>query len=132
MKRTVRVVAGLFRRGSTVLVQQRPAGKSRGGLWEFPGGKVEPGETDERALARECHEELSVEVSVRGKLAELSHEYEDLTVELALYEATMADDATPRPNDAQALAWVERGELPALPFCDADVPLLPRLASGEL
>lgn len=130
--RRIRVVAALFRRGETVLVQQRPPDKSRALLWEFPGGKVEPGETDQEALARECLEELGVEVEVGVKVWEARHEYEDLVVELLLFRATMAADATPLPFEAHQLAWVSRGELPALPFCEADIPLLPLLASGEI
>lgn len=127
----VRVVAALFTRGDTVLVQQRPPGKSRGLLWEFPGGKVEAGEADEEALARECVEELGVRVDVGGKLWEVEHAYADLTVTLVLYRAEMAPDALPQPHDAHQLAWVERSKLPALDFCEADIPLLPRLAAGE-
>lgn len=133
MKRRVRVVAGLFRRGDEVLVQQRPAGKARGGLWEFPGGKVEPGESDAAALVRECHEELGVPVRVEGPaLTTLTHAYDDLEVELVLLPAVIEGTQAPQPHDAQALAWVARRALEALPFCEADVPLLPKLASGEL
>lgn len=130
--RLIRVVAALVSRGDTVLVQQRPPGKSRALLWEFPGGKVEPGETDEAALARECREELDVEASVGPKLWETAHGYQDLRVELALYRCEIPPDATPRPLEAAQLAWVERSKLSALPFCEADLPLLPLLASGEI
>lgn len=130
--RVIRVVAALVSRGETVLVQQRPPGKSRGLLWEFPGGKVEPGETDEAALARECREELAVDAAVGPKLWETAHAYQDLRVELALFRCSIAPEATPRPLEAAQLAWVERSKLSALPFCEADLPLLPLLASGEL
>jgi len=126
----VRVVAALIERGGTVLVQQRPPGKSRALLWEFPGGKVEPGERDEEALARECEEELGVSVDVAERLWSITHEYADLAVELVLYRARMAEDAAPQPHEAHQLAWVERARLPSLPFCEADVPLLPLLAAG--
>lgn len=132
MKKRVRVVAGLFARGSTVLVQQRPPGKARGLLWEFPGGKVEAGEADEAALARECREELGVDVAVGARRWEHVHEYEDLVVELVLLEASVPPGAEPHPHDAHALAWVERAELSRLPFCEADVPLLPLLAAGKI
>lgn len=130
--RRVRVVAAYFRRGDRVLVQQRPPGKSRGLLWEFPGGKVEAGESDEAALARECAEELGVPVEVGERLWSTVHRYPDLHVELLLYRASMPTDATPQPHDAHQLAWVELRELPSLPFCEADVPLLPLLASGRI
>lgn len=131
MKR-VRVVAALFARGSTILVQQRPPEKKQGLLWEFPGGKVEAGESDAEALARECREELGVEVEVLGQAWATSHDYEDIHVDLILYHAEMPIDAVPQANDAQQLAWVPREELPSLPFCEADRPLLPLLAAGEL
>ncbi|HWV38422.1 MAG TPA: (deoxy)nucleoside triphosphate pyrophosphohydrolase [Vulgatibacter sp.] len=130
--RVIRVVAALVSRGDAVLVQQRPPGKSRALLWEFPGGKVEPGETDEAALVRECREELDVEASVGPKLWETAHAYQDLRVELVLYRCAIAPDAAPRPLEAAQLAWVDRTKLSDLPFCEADLPLLPLLASGEL
>ncbi|HEY0838565.1 MAG TPA: (deoxy)nucleoside triphosphate pyrophosphohydrolase [Vulgatibacter sp.] len=130
--RRIRVVAALVSRGDTVLAQQRPPGKSRALLWEFPGGKVEAGETDEAALARECREELDVDVSVGAKVWETAHAYQDIRVEIALYRCTMAPDAAPKPLEAAQIAWVERGKLSSLPFCEADLPLLPLLASGEL
>lgn len=132
MKRRVRVVAGLFTRGGAVLVQQRPPGKARGLLWEFPGGKVEPGEADEVALARECREELGIDPEVGPLLWTAVHEYEDLVVELALLAAAVPAGAEPVAHEAHALAWVERSELARLPFCEADVPLLPLLAAGKI
>lgn len=132
MKRRVRVVAGLFARGSTVLVQQRPPDKARALLWEFPGGKVEAGEADEAALARECREELGLDVAVGRRLWQDVHEYEDLVVELVLLEASVPPGEEPHPHEAHALAWVERAELSRLPFCEADVPLLPLLAAGKI
>lgn len=130
MKR-VRVVAGLFTRGDEVLVQQRPPGKSLGLLWEFPGGKVEPGESDEAALARECSEELGVSCTVGEWLWSTVYEYPHLAVELVLYRAQLPEGAKPHPHEAQQLAWVDRRRLAELPFCDADVPLLPLLAEGR-
>lgn len=130
--RRIRVVAALVWRGDTVLAQQRPPGKSRALLWEFPGGKVEAGETDEAALARECREELDVDVAVGAKVWETAHAYQDVRVEMVLYRCTMAPDAAPKPLEAAQLAWVERSRLASLPFCEADLPLLPLLASGEL
>lgn len=131
MKR-IRVVAGLFSRGDAVLVQQRPAHKSRGLLWEFPGGKVEEGESDRSALVRECAEELGVEVTVGDRLWEASHRYPDLEVELRLYAATLSEGAEPRALEAEQIAWIPRRDLSSLPFCEADLPLLPLLAEGRL
>lgn len=130
--RKLRVVAALVSRGQTVLVQQRPPGKKQALLWEFPGGKVEPGETDAEALARECQEELGVAVRVGELLWSTEHAYGDLVVELLLYRAWMDEAAVPHPHDAHQLAWVERSQLGELPFCEADVPLLSLLASWEI
>ena len=81
------VVAALIWDGNRFLICQRPAHKARGLLWEFVGGKVEPGETKEEALIRECREELAVTVSVQGIFMEVTHPYPDLTVHLTLYNA---------------------------------------------
>ncbi len=113
------------------LVQQRPPDKSRALLWEFPGGKVDPGETDAVALARECREELDVDLEVRRQLWETRHTYPDLTVELALYRAEIRS-GEPKPLEANALRFATPAEMQSLPFCEADIPLLPLLANGEI
>ncbi|XHF30357.1 (deoxy)nucleoside triphosphate pyrophosphohydrolase [Corallococcus exercitus] len=113
------------------MVQQRLPGGSRALLWEFPGGKVEAGETDEAALARECREELDVELSVGRRLWEGRHTYPDLTVELAVYAATLVS-GEPKPLGAHQLAFHTPTEMQALPFCEADVPLLDDLLAGRL
>lgn len=133
-KRAVRVVAALVRQpaeGSRFLAQQRLPGGSRGLLWEFPGGKVESGESEPQALARECREELGVELQVGRRLWAGKHEYEDLIVELALYAARLVS-GEPQALGAHALAWLTPQEMKALPFCEADVPLLEALAAGRL
>lgn len=113
------------------LVQQRLLGKSRANLWEFPGGKVEPGETERAALFRECVEELAVELDVGRKLWSTSHDYDDVTVKLELYAATIRS-GTPKPLGAQALKFCTPREMQALPFCEADLPLLEQLVSGAV
>jgi len=129
--RRVRVVAALLRRDDRVLIQQRPAGSARAGLWEFPGGKQEPGETDEQALARECQEELGVTVEVGPRLWETEHAYDDLAVSLALFDCRLTA-GEPRPLCGQRLAWAERSRLEDYPFVAADAPLLGPLSRGEL
>lgn len=116
---------------SRFLVQQRLPGGSRGLLWEFPGGKVEPGETDEQALARECREELDVELAVGRKLWEGRHTYPDLTVELVLYWAPIRT-GEPQPLGAHALEFRAPPEMRALSFTEADVPLVNDLIAGRL
>ncbi|MBF5040876.1 (deoxy)nucleoside triphosphate pyrophosphohydrolase [Aggregicoccus sp. 17bor-14] len=132
--RTVRVVAALIPQRDApgrFLVQQRLPGGSRALLWEFPGGKVEPGESEPEALARECREELDVQLAVGRRLWEGRHSYPDLTVELVLYAARI-ESGEPRPLGAQALRFLTIPEMQALPFCEADIPLLEELAQGRL
>ncbi len=129
--KTIRVVAALIadpRDPSRFLVQQRLPDKSRANLWEFPGGKVEPGETDEVALARECQEELAVVLKVGRRLWSTTHEYEDLTVQLELFAADI-ESGEPQLLGAQALRFCTPKEMQGLPFCEADIPLLELLCA---
>jgi 8-oxo-dGTP diphosphatase len=128
----VRVVAALIPSAadpSRFLVQQRLPDKSRANLWEFPGGKVEAGETDQAALARECHEELAVELEVGRRLWGTTHAYADLTIELELYAAKIRA-GEPQALGAQALKFCTPTEMKRLPFCEADLPLLEELEKG--
>lgn len=120
------VVAALIWQGERFLACQRPPHKARGLLWEFVGGKVEPGETKEQALIRECREELDVTVRVGGVFMELVHEYPDLTVHLTLFHAGIAE-GTPRLLEHQALRWITIEEIGQYPFCPADQAILNRL-----
>lgn len=120
------VVAALIWQGERFLACQRPPHKARGLLWEFVGGKVEPGETREQALIRECREELDVTVRVGGIFMELVHEYPDLTVHLTLFHAGIAE-GTPRLLEHQALRWLTVEEMDQYPFCPADQAILARL-----
>ncbi len=120
------VVAALIWQGGRFLACQRPPHKARGLLWEFVGGKVEPGETREQALIRECREELDVTVRVGGIFMELVHEYPDLTVHLTLFHAGIAE-GTPRLLEHQALRWLTVEEMDQYPFCPADQAILARL-----
>ncbi len=132
--KTIRVVAALIsdpKDPSRFLVQQRLPDKSRANLWEFPGGKVEAGETDEVALTRECVEELDVELAVGRRLWSTTHDYDDLTVQLELFAAEIRK-GDPKALGAQAIRFCTPVEMQALPFCEADLPLLGSLVSGEV
>ncbi len=111
-----------------VLVAERPAGKSMAGLWEFPGGKIEPGETPEAALARELAEELDVraEAGTFAPLAFASHAYPDFHLLMPLF---LCRDWTgaPRPREGQRIAFVGRAELARLAMPPADAPLVAAL-----
>ena len=132
--KTIRVVAALIadpRDATRFLVQQRLAHKSRAHLWEFPGGKVEAGETDELALARECQEELAVELIVGRRLWGNTHQYSDLIVQLELFAAEIRK-GEPQCLGAQAIRFCTPREMQALPFCEADLPLLESLVTGAV
>jgi 8-oxo-dGTP diphosphatase len=133
--RHIKVVAALIGREGEVLVQKRPATKTRAALWEFPGGKLEPGEDAPAALVRECREELGVEVEVGPEVWSTSHRYEDAPrateVQLRLFRCQLVG-GTPAPLERQELRWVEPRRLSDLPFVAADIPVLELLASGEI
>ena len=126
MPKAVEVVAALIWRGDRFLACQRPAHKARGLLWEFVGGKVEPGETKEEALVRECREELGVTVRVGEVFTELTHVYPDLTVHLTLFHAAIPE-GEPRKLEHNDLRWITVGEMDDYPFCPADETILQKL-----
>ena len=123
------VAAALIRRGDRFLICRRPEQKARGGLWEFPGGKLEPGETPEQALIRECREELDITLAVGPLFQDVTHVYPDLTVHLCLYEARIVCGG-PRLLEHSALAWITPAEIDRYEFCPADTVLLERLKRG--
>lgn len=108
------------------LICQRPAHKSRGLLWEFVGGKVEPGETLEDALIRECREELDVAVLPGSIFTKLVHEYPDITIRLTLFNATIVD-GTPKLLEHHDLKWIYPSQIPLFQFCPADTDILKML-----
>ena len=119
----MRVVAALLRKGDTFFICRRPPEKKRGLLWEFPGGKIEPGETPEQALVRECREELAVTVRVGKLFASVVHAYPDITVELSLYEAEIAEGELTLLEHVEA-RYISLSEADAYAFCPADYPIL--------
>ena len=120
------VVAALIWDEKRFLACQRPAHKARGLLWEFVGGKVEPGETREQALIRECQEELAVTVAVQDVFMEVDHVYPDLTVHLTLFNASIAK-GTPQKIEHNDLRWITVDEIDQYEFCPADEEILRRL-----
>ena len=120
------VVAALIWSGEKFMVCQRPAHKARGLLWEFVGGKVEPGETKEAALIRECREELAVTVSVGGVFLEVTPSSPDLTIHLTLFHASIAE-GTPQKLEHNDIRWITVDEIPQYEFCPADQVILAKL-----
>lgn len=120
------VVAALIWDKDKFMICQRPAHKARGLLWEFVGGKVEPGETKERALIRECQEELAVTLSVGGVFMDVVHEYPDLTVHLTLFNATIAE-GVPQKLEHNDIGWITPSEIHNYDFCPADKEILKKI-----
>lgn len=116
----------VFDAAGRILVGLRPAGKRLGGLWEFPGGKLEAGETPEACLARELHEELGVDARVGAFIGESVHTYEFGTIRLVAYEA-IVETGEPAPLDHDRLDWVLPATLDAVNLTPADRPLLPAI-----
>jgi len=125
-RKITEVVAALIWDGDRFMACQRPAHKARGLLWEFVGGKVEPGETHAEALIRECREELDITVAPGEVFMEVLHEYPDLTVRLTLFHATIAA-GTPKALEHNDIRWITVAQIDELPFCPADEEILERL-----
>lgn len=122
----VEVVAALIWDGGKFMICQRPAHKARGLLWEFVGGKVEPQETKEQALIRECREELAVTVSVGDVFMDVIHEYPDITVHLTLFHATVAE-GTLMMLEHRDIRWITPKEIGDYEFCPADEEILAKI-----
>lgn len=120
------VVAALIWDQNKFMICQRPANKARGMLWEFVGGKVEPGETEEQALIRECQEELAITLSVGDVFMEVDHVYPDLTIHLTLFNAAIAS-GTPQKLEHNDIRWITVDEISQYEFCPADEAILRRL-----
>ena len=120
------VVAALIWHGERFMICQRPAHKVRGMLWEFVGGKVEPGESKEQALMRECREELAVEVAVGDIFLEVTHTYPDITVHLTLFHASIVQ-GVPQKLEHNDIRYITVDEIPQYEFCPADEVILQKL-----
>ena len=128
MKTVLVSAVALIDADGRVLLAQRPEGKTLAGLWEFPGGKVEPGETPEAALIRELHEELGIDTwkSCLAPLTFASHSYEDFHLLMPLF-ACRRWQGIVQAQEGQKLAWVRARDLASYPMPPADIPLIPIL-----
>ena len=122
----VEVVAALIWDEKKFLICQRPVNKARSLLWEFVGGKVEPGETKKQALVRECQEELAVTLSVEDVFMDVVHEYSDITVHLTLFNATIAE-GIPQKLEHNDIRWITPSEIHGYEFCPADEEILKKI-----
>lgn len=120
------VVAALIWDKNRFMICQRPAHKARGSLWEFVGGKVEPGERKEEALIRECREELGVTVDVGDIFMEVTHKYPDITVHLTLFSASIRE-GVPQELEHQDIRWITAAQIKEFAFCPADREILEKL-----
>lgn len=119
MAKTIEVVAALIVKDRRFLACQRPPHKARALLWEFPGGKVEPGESGPEALVRECREELGVHIRVLGAFMDVTHAYPDLTVHLTLYESRIASGEVQKIEHSD-IRWITPEGIDDYDFCPAD------------
>lgn len=132
-RKTIQVVAALIYNPETekIMICRRPENKDRGLLWEFPGGKVEKGETKEQALIRECREELSIELEPQEVFASLIHEYPDIKIELTLFKSVILS-GTPKKLEHNDIKWVYPKDAQKYDFCPADEEILDKLKTAVL
>lgn len=124
--RTIKVVCGIIYQDNRIFICRRNADKSLGGYWEFPGGKVEPGEGETDCLVRELQEELGMEVVVGDHFKTVDHSYDETTIELSAYVCTFVS-ATYELIDHDAYEWVDKGALLEYKLAPADVPIAQEL-----
>lgn len=125
-EKAIEVVAALIWEGERFMICQRPAHKARGLLWEFVGGKQEPGESMQEALQRECREELDIEISVGDKFMDVYHDYPDLPVHLTLFHAVISQ-GVPKLLEHNDLRFILVEEIEQYAFCPADEEILKEL-----
>lgn len=128
-KKHINVVGAVIVRNGLVLCAQRGPGGETGGLWEFPGGKVEPDESARDALAREIVEELGCHVRVGGEVATTTHEYDFGIVTLTTFYCELIDGA-PAATEHVALTWLAPADLDSLEWAPADIPAMERIQAG--
>ena len=128
-KNIVDVVGAIIKDGDRYLVGQRAANKAQGGMWEFMGGKIEPGETPEEALARECREELALDIENEHIIDSVVHEYPEKTIRLTLISCSPKSGSVPKALEHQQIKWVTASEMRGMPFAAADSELIGKLFS---
>jgi 8-oxo-dGTP diphosphatase len=127
MRRKIRVVGAMIERGGKYLITQRPPTATLPLLWEFPGGRVEAGETDEEALARELREEMDLQVRVGERVIHVEHAYENYDIDFCVYRCEMSDAAPIQHRRVHAHRWVRPDELDDYEFPAADEKTIAKL-----
>jgi 8-oxo-dGTP diphosphatase len=125
---SITVVAAVIERDGRILITRRRAGAHLGGLWEFPGGKVEAGESLEEALQREIREELGLDISVEAAIDSVAWQYPDKRVSIVFFRCVARGE--PRPLEGQEMMWVAASDLGSYEFPPADAELIARLSRG--
>lgn len=128
MSSVIRVVGAVFRSGDTILACRKAPGKSLAGYWEFPGGKIESGETPKEALIREIAEELSLTADVGEEVTTTRHEYDFATIELTTFFCIIAE-GTPLLTDHDEARWVTADEIRELQWAPADIPAAQKIVA---
>ncbi|MBK4140321.1 NUDIX domain-containing protein [Corynebacterium macginleyi] len=130
MSNPIRVVGAVFHDGSRFLACRKKPGKPLEGHWEFPGGKIEPGESPEQALAREIREELNLIARVSSKLTTTTYQYDFATIELTTFYCTLISGKL-RLSDHDATRWVSPAEAMEMTWAPADIPAVEMLAANR-
>jgi 8-oxo-dGTP diphosphatase len=131
VRKPILVVAGILKKDDHILICQRHRADAYGMQWEFPGGKVEPGEDLTKALRRELEEELAIQVEVGAEVFRLCHKYPDRYVEVVFF-AISSFKGEPHNRVFEAIEWAKRANLARYKFLEADRDLVDRLSMGEL
>ena len=131
MNNPVKVTAAILAKDGRIIIAQRKSSDHLSGKWEFPGGKIEPGETPEVCLARELKEEFDIDVAIGEFLGSNVHHYDHVSIELMAYRASWVGGAI-RMNDHKAYHWVTVGQLAEFDFAPADIPLVDMLRRGQI
>lgn len=119
----IKVVCGIIYSGDKIFIARRKKGKSMEGYWEFPGGKIEDGESEKSALIRELHEEFGMKLTVQERIGENLHQYDDFTIRLIAYKC-LFKEASFELTDHDAYEWVGRNDLSEYQLAPADLPLI--------
>ena len=131
MTKIVQVTAAILVKDGRLIIAQRKSSDHLSGKWEFPGGKIEPGETPEQCLARELKEEFEINATIGKHLGSNLHHYDHLSIELMAYHATW-DSGEITMNDHKDYRWVTVDQLTEFDFAPADIPFVEMLHSGEI
>lgn len=131
MKKTIKVTAAILEKDGEIIIAQRKSSDHLSGKWEFPGGKIEPGETPEQCLSRELKEEFDIDVTIGEHLGSNIHHYDHISIELMVYRASWVG-GTITMNDHKAYRWVTIDQLTEFDFAPADVPFVGMLFTGSI